>query len=1042
MPVKRDYSNGRLDRDLGALGVKQVEDVDFDDDDNNDLRRGTSSFFDLKQQEEEEDEKDAIARRCLKIWDVILLLLGAGLCAGGLYASTFVYSSVGDAVTYAAAGVGGVMFAVNLLGLLGLTISSSTTRVLVLYFTFHIFLTFALLLAGGFCLVLNKSAVAYVSSNWETLLASLSPEKRADIMNDKEGALALIRTSLYGLGAAAVVIFAVNLAAVSNVIRLVTPVRAYTVLLQATNVSLLPVGVALIAAAAYVADTSVGPQTAVAAFAIFILGVFVVALLMVGCVGTLLQSRGIIRLFMFLTFLLAITFLGFGIAALVQADSVANFITSKWDTLRKVLPPDFSGKYDREAFQRFVNANLTAVGLLAVVAGLVQGTQMWASYRLRKELRLESELEQEAFEAASKQLISKEVAETIAAMHTKSRAQTVWKQKWTKGSKRSRCWIICGCITLCSFVTIAVGLAVAALYYSTNCAELVNFSGINPYNGGVNFYPYAVVQNNYTRGSISVRVMSPSDTASGLLYKEVDGSSSASSTAVINTTSAYVTATARTSWPLLGRVIRVIMRKSALEADMAPTDWPTVQVQNWTVLPAESSAALDLASSIGTGYSPVDPVGAPVSVRGVDGITRFSANLISAEPKDKKTIVGYDVACQNADMLVHIPASAAAAVANPSTVDVTSSQVSLLGASLTSVKQVANTIANADTWGITRFYHSQNNWGATAFPGTGDVSLYPMGVQLYAGPGSVGIDMDFSVDANTHPVDRPRLRRVAVTSVDGPVDMIAPLLGVKGLAVTTTTGAVTLLNAHAVCDPADIEPEDTSAGEAVSTSGAGAGGGIRLTTDKGGITVEGLDSTDCDVILSGNAALTRVVRSRVRNTLGGGRLQLLGARGVMSVESSILEVLDIKGEDGSVRVSNVTVSEALRVATQTGSVNIDLLNMGPRAALQVETDTGSIVVQASQFAGMISVVTGTGSLICSGTGFDDANPCVAASSTTTGVSSGSAVQVVESVSVNCKSSSGSSSVNDCPYLGSITITSTRGTVVLNMDKWDRTSTST
>jgi hypothetical protein len=117
------------------------------------------------------------------------------------------------------------------------------------------------------------------------------------------------------------------------------------VLLQASNIALLPVGVALIGAAAYVADTAVGPETSFTSFAIFILGVFVIVLLLLGCVGTSLQSRGIVKVFMLLTGLVGLAFLAFGIMALVWAATLAALITQQWDAIRKVLPPDFAGTH-------------------------------------------------------------------------------------------------------------------------------------------------------------------------------------------------------------------------------------------------------------------------------------------------------------------------------------------------------------------------------------------------------------------------------------------------------------------------------------------------------------------------------------------------------------------------------------------------------------------------------------------------------------------------------------------------------------------------
>lgn len=205
-----------------------------------------------------------------------------------------------------------------------------------------------MLVIGGFCFILFKSSQGYLESNWDRIYASLSPAARAGLT--LSSVISKTRAAMYGVGAGCFAIFLLSVAAMNQAIALVSASRAYTVFLQATNVAMLPVGVALIAAAAYVADTAVSAETAIAAFAIFILGIFVIVLVLLGCVGTSLQSRGVVRLFMILTFMLSFGFISFGVLALVQADLVSQLITNQWETLRRVLPPDFAGKYDKEQF--------------------------------------------------------------------------------------------------------------------------------------------------------------------------------------------------------------------------------------------------------------------------------------------------------------------------------------------------------------------------------------------------------------------------------------------------------------------------------------------------------------------------------------------------------------------------------------------------------------------------------------------------------------------------------------------------------------------
>lgn len=152
----------------------------------------------------------------------------------------------------------------------------------------------------------------------------------------------------------------------------------------------------------------------------------------------------------------------------------------------------------------------------------------------------------------------------------------------------------------------------------------------------------------------------------------------------------------------------------------------------------------------------------------------------------------------------------------------------------------------------------------------------------------------------------------------------------------------------------------------------------------------------------------------------------------MEIATTTADVFDLKGEEGSIRVSNITVRESIKVATQSGIVSLQQLRLSSRGVVQVETDSGSIDIWATSFRGIISIVTG-GSITCVGgttTGFDDTNPCTVTAGGQIDSSGAQTLRVVEQVAVNCRTALR----NDCPYMGHITITSTRGNVVLRMSK--------
>ena len=85
-----------------------------------------------------------------------------------------------------------------------------------------------------------------------------------------------------------------------------------------------------------------------------------------------------LRLFTVLVFIVSLLFFGFGIVAFVQAETLKQQITDNWTTIRRVLPPTFSGKYDQEQFTNFLEANLNAAGFISLCMGVLLMTQVWA----------------------------------------------------------------------------------------------------------------------------------------------------------------------------------------------------------------------------------------------------------------------------------------------------------------------------------------------------------------------------------------------------------------------------------------------------------------------------------------------------------------------------------------------------------------------------------------------------------------------------------------------------------------------------------------
>lgn len=655
-------------------------------------------------------------------------------------------------------------------------------------------------------------------------------------------------------GGVSFVLFLMSLSVMGNIVSLVTPVKAFTILLQATSIAQMPLGIGLIAAGVYVADTAASVDAPFAAFGIFIMGVLVLVLTLIGLAGTSIHSRGIIKLYMISTALLSALFLVFGVVSLVQADTVQGYVSDNWDSVRRVLPSTFAGKYDKEQFEKFIASNLLALGFMALVVGLVLTAQWESARRLRVALKIEADIE-------GRDEMEEGLTEKPGAV------QMLWKQRWTHGSKQSRRVIMCTCCCTAVCVSLILTMAVLSLYFSTSCASIGEYKASRTLTSddGMDVF----VDSSFTRGVVSVSV--------------------ASSSTAPNATFTY--------------------EKGAFRKQYADTSFPALETD-----------------------------------------TTLGAEGIDADPKSPTQVLGFDVSCQFANVDVALPPAA--------------------------------------RYGGNSFAESERSPSVTLVSSSGLASV--------------------QADVRSVPeADRPRLRRLVSASSDGPTDLAGLLVGAEGLQVSTTLGDISLEDVDGACDPALLGEPDY---------------GVDLSTQKGAIIVSSSAFRDCDVKLSAVQSLTEVVGSVVTNTNGGGTMYILGTKGLIDIRRSTADVFSVRGDEGSVVMSNVTGREAVKVATASGRVTLSRLAMAQRGVVQVETSSGDISVSLSRFAGIISIVTG-GDLSCGGAGFDSSTPCEFTSS--------NGLKIVEEATANCASQ------NDCPYQGELVITSDSGRVSVNIDAWAR-----
>eukprot|EP01138_Halocafeteria_seosinensis_P010811 gb/GECG01011041.1/.p1 GENE.gb/GECG01011041.1/~~gb/GECG01011041.1/.p1 ORF type:complete len:842 (+),score=105.37 gb/GECG01011041.1/:1-2526(+) len=446
-----------------------------------------------KTAEQEEEDRRSQSKRCVRLVDFFMMGTAVGLAYQGVQAIPDSYGSESTILTYAATLAAFGLFLNAGLGCVA--VGRKKTTSLMIYHSFSIVLSLGFVMIGGLFFILLDSTLAYIDNNWDEILADKNSEERSSA--DKEDTKDTVTMNSYIIGGLCIFSFLLSLSSMSNVTTVASREKAYTVVLQATNTTILPIGVALIVASLFVADTAVTAEAPVTAFAMFIMGVFVVALSVLGCIGAALHSRGIIKLFMIFVVILSALFVGFGIGALVQADKIEGYINDNWESIRQVLPPSFSGRHDKEQFQRFVESNLRALGYISLIAGLLLSFQWWASRQLRftlKEKQTEKKNEEDGLKALTN---TKEDRPNVF--------RTMWKQQWTYGSPTSRRVIGCCCVCIILVVLIVIGLSTLALFFSTSCSTFGEHTETyeRVLNASVDNVHY---RNMFTRGVVSAEI--------------------------------------------------------------------------------------------------------------------------------------------------------------------------------------------------------------------------------------------------------------------------------------------------------------------------------------------------------------------------------------------------------------------------------------------------------------------------------------------------------------------------------------------------------
>ena len=300
--------------------------------------------------------------------------------------------------------------------------------------------------------------------------------------------------------------------AITHISGVVNYRRSSENFLETMNLCLLPLGLISVMAGQYMANDAALASSPITSFGFSCSGIVLVALSFVGCFGTAADSRGMLKIYSGLMTTICMIMVTSGVAALSIAEHATEQITARWEQLRVLLPPTFSGKYDKYQFTLFVESNLYLMGYAAVIFGVLLGLQAYAAIVLRAKLKQETNtrLRQDAKEkreqaqaanlrggmgessinlhagnrpryessaAAGAGAGANTGANSNAALGNQSPAWTQllkqqWKQKYKQGSDREKKLIKAGGCFCCLILLVIIAITVVALVFTTLCGSL------------------------------------------------------------------------------------------------------------------------------------------------------------------------------------------------------------------------------------------------------------------------------------------------------------------------------------------------------------------------------------------------------------------------------------------------------------------------------------------------------------------------------------------------------------------------------------------
>jgi hypothetical protein len=401
---------------------------------------------------------------------------------------------------------------------------SQVTRILLLYMTMLLVATILMMAFSGASFFFREQVGEFVYEHWEEDVEVAWPGSWDGLLGQKYGVGAdknyVADLSVYYmmangmLGWVTILLMFANLNHVHGIVK---SKRACENFIETMNICLLPLGLLMILSGQYVAESATLSSAPITAFALCISGVLLVTLSFVGCFGTAADSRGVLSIYVALTFILALFLFSMGMGTLILAEKAKNQIVAKWEEIRLVLPPTFDGKYDKTQFAIFVEGNILMLGYTCVVYGFMIFMLSHAARVLRAKLKVlnsndhkDELLLEKSDKKSDKKHLDLKSANMMTSMRNVAKGQLSpstllkkqWTQKYKEGTAKQKKFIKLGGCVCCLILVSIISIVIASLIFTTYCDKLKLTSEVHKV-PIVERSDIAII-NNYKKGEVTV----------------------------------------------------------------------------------------------------------------------------------------------------------------------------------------------------------------------------------------------------------------------------------------------------------------------------------------------------------------------------------------------------------------------------------------------------------------------------------------------------------------------------------------------------------